>query len=59
MRGDLGGVTYRKRIKNPDEDDISTFGKYFLEEGYQMNPGELAIWTFLAKPYDMEPDRFC
>ena len=58
MRGDLGGVTYNKLIKILYE-DISTFGKYFLEEGYQMNPGELAIWTFLAKPYDMEPDRFC
>ena len=50
MRGDLGGVTYRKRIKNPDEDDISTFGKYFLEESYQMNPGEPSIGTLLAKP---------
>ena len=50
MRGDLGGVTYRIRIKNQDEDDISTFWKYFLEESYQVNSGESPIWTFLAEP---------
>ena len=49
MRGDLGGVTFDKLIKNPEE-DIFTFGEYFPEESYQMKSGEPAVWTFIAKP---------
>ena len=50
MRGDLGGVTLSQVLINNPEEDISTFGKYFLEESYQVNSGESPIWTFLAEP---------